>query len=101
MKEELKKRMIAVIGESVIQTKDSIAEKCAQVAIEYCLEQNQALNMSGVSEWVDVKLRLPEPEQKIFLYHIDGEIYIDIYLMANELYFTHWMPYEAINRPVR
>ena len=40
--------MIGVIGESVIQTKESIAEKCAQVAIEYFKERESALSMSGV-----------------------------------------------------
>lgn len=50
MKEELKQKMIGVIGTHSNGLIESIAEKCAQVAIDHYKERESALSMSGVSE---------------------------------------------------
>ena len=49
MKEELKKKMIAVIGNSDRLWTQIIAEKCAQIAIDHYKERESALSMSGVT----------------------------------------------------
>jgi hypothetical protein len=49
MKEELKQKMISVIGTHSNALIESIAEKCAQVAVDFIEIRNQALSMSGVS----------------------------------------------------
>ena len=49
MKDDLKQKMIGVIGTHSNALIESIAEKCAQVAIDFYQERDQALSMSGVS----------------------------------------------------
>jgi hypothetical protein len=49
MKEELKQKMISVIGSYSNPLVESIAESCAQVAIDFYKERDQALSMSVVS----------------------------------------------------
>lgn len=49
MKEELKQKMIGVIGTHSNTLIESIAEKCAQIAVDHYKERHQALSMSGVS----------------------------------------------------
>jgi hypothetical protein len=48
MKEELKKEMIGVIGSHSNALIDSIAERCAQVAIDFYEKRGQALHIHGV-----------------------------------------------------
>jgi hypothetical protein len=62
---------------------------------------NEVEKLASDGDWVVVSDRLPEPEQMIWFYHKDGYINRDIYLMADEVYFTHWMPYESIKPPFR
>jgi gamma-glutamyl phosphate reductase len=50
MKDDLKQKMIGVIGTHSNALIESIAEKCAQVAIDFYQERDQALSMSGVME---------------------------------------------------
>ncbi len=49
MKEELKQKMIGVIGTHSNALIESIAERCAQVAIDFILKHNPALGKSDVS----------------------------------------------------
>jgi hypothetical protein len=48
-KEELKKKMIGVIGSYPNSLIESIAEQCAQVAVDFYKEREQALNTSSVA----------------------------------------------------
>jgi hypothetical protein len=50
MKEELKNRMIVVIGSYPNPLIESIAEQCAQVAFDFYKEREQALDKSKVRE---------------------------------------------------
>ena len=53
MKEELKQKMIGVIGTHSNALINSIAEKCAQVAVDFIEARDQVLSMSGVSNSSD------------------------------------------------
>lgn len=48
MKQELKQKMIGVIGTHSNALIESIAKKCAQVAVDFIEARDQALSMSGV-----------------------------------------------------
>ena len=52
MKEELKQKMIAVIGNPDRRWSQIIAEKCAQIAVDHYEGRKPALSMSGVTESV-------------------------------------------------
>ncbi len=69
MKEELKKEMIGVIGSYSNALIESIAERCAQVAIDFYEKRGQALHIHGVSDWVAVSEGMPDSEVKVLCYH--------------------------------
>jgi len=48
VKEELKKRMVLVIGSYQNSLIELIAEQCAQIAVDYYKEREQALDTSSV-----------------------------------------------------
>ena len=50
MKEELKQKMIGVIGSYQNSLIESIAEQCAQVAVDFYKERELALDTSSVRE---------------------------------------------------
>jgi len=71
MKEELKQKMIGVIGSYSNPLIESIAERCAQVAIDFYEKRNQALSMSGVVGRSE-QLACPECENPYPHGHVDG-----------------------------
>ena len=65
MKEELREKMLVVIGSPERTYSKIVADKCAQIAVDYYKERERALSMSGVSDLVPKTNREKDLEESL------------------------------------